>query len=70
MLEIEVDEESVLAGRPIRESVIDLPTAVVIGAITREKEFVVPRGETVIEPGDHVVLFVAANVVSTVLDIV
>lgn len=67
VLEIEVNEESVLASRPIRDSVADLPSDVVIGAITRGREFIVPRGETVIEPGDHVVLFVAADVVDEVI---
>ena len=58
VMEIEVDSESVLAGRPIRESVADFPEGVVIGAITRDGEFVIPRGDTVIEVGDHVVVFV------------
>jgi trk system potassium uptake protein TrkA len=60
---IEVDAESVLAGRPIRESIGDLPEGVVIGAITRNGEFVIPRGDTVIESGDHVVAFVDAAVI-------
>ncbi|MBX0295179.1 Trk system potassium transporter TrkA [Haloarcula nitratireducens] len=70
VLEIEVDEGSVLTGRPIRESMAELPPAVVVGAITRGQSFVVPRGDTVIEPGDHVVLFVAADVLSTVMSAV
>jgi len=68
VLEIEVDEESVLTGRPIRESVRDLPSGVVVGAITRRREFVVPRGDTVVEPGDHVVLFVAADALAGTMD--
>ncbi|WP_324756652.1 Trk system potassium transporter TrkA [Haloarcula montana] len=60
VLEIEVDADSVLAGRPIRESVADLPEGVVIGAITRDGELVIPRGDTVIEADDHVVVFVDA----------
>ena len=63
VIEIEVDADSVLAGRPIQESVGDLPEGVVIGAITRNGDFVIPRGETVIETGDTVVLFVDATVV-------
>ncbi|WP_312912799.1 Trk system potassium transporter TrkA [Natronosalvus caseinilyticus] len=70
VLEIEVDKESVLAGRSIHESVPELPAEVVIGAITRNKEFVVPRGDTVVEPGDHVVLFVAADALSDVMAVV
>ena len=70
VLEIEVDEESVLTGRPIHESVAELPSEVVIGAITRGQEFIIPRGDTVISSGDHIVLFVAADVLSAVLDII
>jgi trk system potassium uptake protein TrkA len=58
VLEIEIDADSVLAGRPIRESVRELPAGAVIGAITRDGAFVIPRGDTVIERGDHVVVFV------------
>jgi trk system potassium uptake protein TrkA len=61
VMEFEIDRESPLAGRPIHESVTDLPSDVVIGAITRDGDFVVPRGDTVIEVGDHVVAFTAAE---------
>ncbi|RBI58517.1 Trk system potassium transporter TrkA [halophilic archaeon] len=70
VLEIEIGKESVFTGRPIHESVTDLPSGIIIGAITRDQEFIVPRGETVIEPGDHVVLFVAADALAAVMDIV
>ncbi|ELZ76585.1 Trk system potassium transporter TrkA [Haloferax sp. Atlit-6N] len=66
VLEIEIDAESVLAGKPIRESVATLPEGVVIGAITRRREFITPRGDTVIEPGDHVVVFVDSCVIDDV----
>ncbi len=52
-----------LTNRPIRESIADLPEGVVIGAITRENEFVTPRGDTEIQPGDHVVLFVDGDAI-------
>lgn len=57
VLEIEVDAESILAGRLIRESATDLPARITIGAVIHEDRFVTPRGDTVIEVGDHVVLF-------------
>ncbi|ERH06975.1 MAG: K+ transport system, NAD-binding component [Halonotius sp. J07HN4] len=60
VIEIEVAGDSVLAGQPIQESVAALPDGVVIGAITRNASFVKPRGDTVIQPGDHVVVFVDA----------
>ncbi len=63
VVEVEVDADSTLAGRPIHESIQDLPDGVVIGAITRNGEFVVPRGDTVVEVGDHVVAFVDAAVI-------
>jgi trk system potassium uptake protein TrkA len=66
VLEIEIDDASVLSGRPIREAVGELPTGVVIGAITRNREFIVPRGDTVIQAGDHVVVFADATVVDDV----
>ena len=70
VLEIKVDESSVLMGRPIRESVTELPAEVVIGAITRGQEFVIPRGDTVIQAGDHVVLFVATDALSDTMAMV
>ena len=70
VLEIEVDGTSVLTGRPIRESVGELPPEVVIGAITRGQEFVIPRGDTVIQSGDHIVLFAATDALSDVMAMV
>ncbi|MFB6303353.1 MAG: Trk system potassium transporter TrkA [Haloferacaceae archaeon] len=66
VLEIEIDPDSALAGRPIRESVPALSDGVVVGAIIRNDEFVVPRGDTVVEAGDQVVLFVDAAVIDDV----
>jgi trk system potassium uptake protein TrkA len=62
VLEVEVDDASVLVDAPIKETIHELPEGVVIGAVTRNGEYVVPRGDTVILPGDHVVLFAAASV--------
>jgi len=61
VLEIEVSPDSTLVGRPIRESIQSLPDDVVIGAITRGGKYIVPRGGTVVEGGDHVVLFTASE---------
>ncbi|MFC7046530.1 Trk system potassium transporter TrkA [Halobacteriaceae archaeon GCM10025711] len=66
VLEFEVEDGSVLVGRPIREVVGDLPAGIVIGALTRNGELVTPRGDTVIEPGDHVVIFVRADRIAEV----
>jgi len=66
VLEIEITDDSVLTGRPIQESVHDLPDGVVIGSLVRDGALVTPRGDTVIEPGDHVVVFAAMDVVDDV----
>ncbi|WP_248517768.1 Trk system potassium transporter TrkA [Salinarchaeum laminariae] len=68
VLEIEIGEESVLANRTIVEAAAELPDCVVIGAISREGELVVPRGATTIVPGDHVVVFADSSVVDEVSD--
>jgi trk system potassium uptake protein TrkA len=57
VMEFEVNRDSPIQGRPIRESVQDLPDDVVIGAITRDDDLVAPRGDTVVEAGDHLVVF-------------
>jgi trk system potassium uptake protein TrkA len=62
VLEIEVEPESALASRPISEAVADLPEGVVIGALTRDGQFITPRGDTVVRAGDHVVVFVREDV--------
>ena len=67
VIEIEIDEESVLVGRPIREAIGDVPEGVVVGAITRNGEVITPRGDTVAQSGDHVIAFVDTRVVDEVL---
>jgi trk system potassium uptake protein TrkA len=66
VLELEVDADSPAVGRRIRDIAGDLPDGVVVGAITRNGEFVTPRGDTVIGDGDHVVVFVDAAAVDDV----
>ncbi|MFB6296214.1 MAG: Trk system potassium transporter TrkA [Halobacteriales archaeon] len=68
VIEIQINGDSVLAGRPIREVTDDIPDGVVIGAITRDDEVITPRGETVIQPDDHVVLFADTAVLDGLMD--
>ena len=63
VMEIEVDADSVLVDRPIQESIADLPDGVVIGAVTRNGHLVKPRGDTVLEVDDHVVVFIDERVI-------
>ena len=64
VIEIRIDTDSVLAGRPISEAIDDLPENVVVGALTRDGSYLMPRGETVINPGDHAVILVESDVVA------
>ncbi len=66
VLEIEIDADSVFFERSIQSATADLPAGVVVGAISREGELITPRGETVVEGGDHVVLFVDTEVLDAV----
>ncbi len=58
VLELELTEESELVGRTIADVVADVEANLVIGAITRNRELITPRGETELRPGDHIVAFV------------
>lgn len=62
VIELEVTADSPLAGRSVRNIVADLPEPIVVGAITREGDVIIPRGDTTIEVGDHVVIFGAGDI--------
>ena len=64
LIEAEAMETSPLVGAPLREA--DLPPGVLIGAIVRDGQVISPRGDTVIEPNDRVVLFAASDAVRKV----
>jgi trk system potassium uptake protein TrkA len=64
ILEAEVMETSPLAGTLLREA--NLPDDVIVGALVRDEEVIIPRGETVIKRNDRVVLFAAAAAVKKV----
>jgi trk system potassium uptake protein TrkA len=58
VLELRLSADSGLVGRPIRNIAADVEAEFVIGAVTRGGEYVTPRGDTLLEPADHVVIFV------------
>ncbi len=66
VLEFEVGPGSLLQGNRIRDVTAELPDRVVIGAVTREGELITPRGETVVQEGDHVVVFLDTEVLDAV----
>ena len=48
---------SAIAGRRLGD--LDLPTGVTIGAVVRDAQVIIPRRDTVLESGDHAVVFAA-----------
>jgi len=64
LIEAEALETSPMVGKPLKEA--DLPDGMVIGAVVRGDDVIIPRGNTVIDAGDRVVVFAAADVISKV----
>jgi trk system potassium uptake protein TrkA len=64
IIELEALETSQLVGQKLED--IELPLDVIIGAIVREDEVLIPSGSTVIKENDLVVLFAAAQAVKKV----
>ncbi len=64
LIEAEALETSDLVGTPLKE--VNLPNGVLIGAIVRTGEMICPRGSTVIQAKDRVIMFAAADVIRKV----
>ena len=64
VIEAEALETSTLVGRPLREA--RLPAGVIIGAIVRGEQVIIPRGDSVIQAKDRVVIFALADAVRKV----
>jgi len=61
VLELELSEDCALVGRPISELVDDIDAKFVIGAIVRDRRHVTPRGDTVLQPGDSIIVLVETS---------
>lgn len=66
VLEIVVDEESILAGDSLGDVARHLPSEFVIGALVRRGTLRTPRGGTIIQTGDRVIAFVDVAVADEV----
>ena len=66
-IEIEITNESPVAGKQLKD--IRLPGKALVGVILRENEAIVPRGNTQILDGDHIVLFTLPESVANCLNI-
>jgi trk system potassium uptake protein TrkA len=54
IIEAEALDTSPMIGKPLRE--VELPEGVRLGAVVRGEEVIIPDGDTVIKPHDHVIL--------------
>ncbi len=59
LIEAEAMETSSLVGAPLRDA--KLPQGVILGAIVRNGQVISPRGTTIVEDKDRVVLFATAD---------
>lgn len=64
LIEIDALETSPLIGKTLEEA--ELPSGVLIGAILRDEQFIIPYSYTVVEAGDRVVLFATSNAIKKV----
>lgn len=64
IIEAEAMETTSLVGIPLKET--EIPENVLVGAIVRADEVIFPRGETIIQVNDRVILFAAAEAVKDV----
>lgn len=65
-IEIEITEQSPVAGKQLKD--IRLPGKALVGVILRGQEAIVPRGDTEILVGDHIVLFSLPESVTKLLN--
>jgi len=63
-IEIVALETSDLVNRPLRE--IKFPKGAIIGAVVRDKEIIIPTGDTIILPGDRVIIFTLTSAIPSV----
>lgn len=64
VLEAEALETATVIGKPLNEA--NIPRGVMIGAIVRSGQVIIPRGNTVIRTGDRVVILALADMVKKV----
>jgi trk system potassium uptake protein TrkA len=64
LFEADALETSTLVGKALKE--VKLPNGVLVGAVVRNGKVISPRGNTVVQVGDRVVIFAAADAVKKV----
>ena len=64
VIEADALQNSPLVGVPLRD--VDLPMGMIIGGVLRGDNVIIPRGDTVIQVKDRVVIFALAEAVKRV----
>lgn len=64
IIEIEASETLSFLNTPLRD--VDLPRGVIICAIMRDEEVIIPTGDTVIKTGDHVIVLASQGMATKV----
>ena len=64
LIEAEAMETSPLVGLPLNQA--KLPSSVLVGALVRDGQVIIPRGNTVIQAKDRVVLFAEKEAIRSV----
>ena len=64
LIEADAMQTSPMVGKPLRE--VNLPNGVRVGAIIRRGKLITPRGETIVETGDRIILFASKDAVKKV----
>jgi trk system potassium uptake protein TrkA len=60
-LEVQALETSDLTMTPLRE--VAFPRGALVGAVVRGERVIIPNGESIIEPGDRVIVFALTSVI-------
>ncbi|MDO9547703.1 MAG: TrkA C-terminal domain-containing protein, partial [Candidatus Marinimicrobia bacterium] len=63
-IEMEPKPNSAITGRPLKD--LKLPADMIIGAIIRESSVIIPHGNTRIDVGDKVVIFMKPTMITKV----
>lgn len=64
MIDLHVPNGCRVAGKPL--STLDFPEGAIVGAVSRDGEFIVPTGKDILEPGDEAVVFTVESAANEV----
>lgn len=67
VLELELDSDSAMVGKTIQDLAAELTGLFVIGAVTRNNSVITPRGDTELQAGDHIIVFVETSFADNVI---